>query len=116
VLRDEVCCLVLSPCSCLHCSRDHRPTTLQHANASTDEVAYRDNHHLLLEYHSNSILKGLARGVLDSTLRICDARIPQVASELTKCVLPGIAMWWCCVSGEFATVVCVFVGWSMLLC
>ena len=116
MLRDEVCCLVLSPCSCLHCSRDHRPTTLQHANASTDEVAYRDNQHLLLEYHSNSILKGLARGVLDSTLRICDARIPQVASELTKCVLPGIAMWWCCVSGEFATVVCVFVGWSMLPC
>lgn len=62
------------------------PHTPQHANASTDEVAYRDNHHLLLEYHSNSILKGLARGVLDSTLRICDARIPQVTSELTKCV------------------------------
>jgi hypothetical protein len=67
---------------------------VQHANASGDQLPSQlpDSHQLVLEYHSNSILRNATGGVADMTLRICDPRIPNTASELSKCV-QGV-FWW----------------------
>jgi hypothetical protein len=64
------------------------PSNAQHANASGDQLPSQlpDSHQLVLEYHSNSILRNATGGVADMTLRICDPRIPNAASELSKCV------------------------------
>ena len=58
----------------------------QHANENATDPALRDTHAITLDFHSNSVLREVDVSFSDPPLRICDARVPQSTSELSRCV------------------------------